>query len=79
MQGGGGAVDDRNGDSAYHFSWRHDGGRKYTGQQAWGYCRNLGGGWASVSINDAREDGYINRVIQGGKWFSLEVVSLIQS
>lgn len=62
---GGGAVDDRHGNSAYHFSWRHDGGRDYTGQGAFSYCRGLGGGWAPVSINDGSEDRFVNSVIQG--------------
>ncbi|KAA0199246.1 hypothetical protein HAZT_HAZT010800 [Hyalella azteca] len=63
--GGGGAVDDRNGRSDYHFSWRHDGGRQYTGQGAAGYCRGLGGGWAAVSINSPNENAFVQKVIQG--------------
>lgn len=65
-RGGGGAVDDRNGRSEYHYSWRHDGGRDYTGQQAASYCRGLGGGWAAVSINSGNENTYVSRVVQGG-------------
>ncbi|XP_047492265.1 C-type lectin mannose-binding isoform-like [Penaeus chinensis] len=61
--GGGGAVHGNHGGSQYHYSWRVDGGRKYTHGGAVGYCRQLGGSWQAVSIEDRSESDFINQVI----------------
>ncbi|XP_042892943.1 C-type lectin domain family 4 member F-like [Penaeus japonicus] len=58
-----GLVDLRYGGSEYHFSWRHDGGRKYQWGPANSYCANLGYGWQGVSIESHQEDKIISSVI----------------
>ncbi|XP_069999352.1 C-type lectin BML-1 [Penaeus vannamei] len=63
--GGRGAVHGNHGGSQYHYSWRVDGGRKYTHGGATGYCRGLGGSWRPVSIEDGSESSFINGVIGG--------------
>jgi len=60
---GGGGADGSNGGSEYHYSWLHDGNRKYTHGGAVGYCNGLGGGWGPVSIETGGESSYINGVI----------------
>ncbi|KAK8741954.1 hypothetical protein OTU49_002032 [Cherax quadricarinatus] len=65
-QGGFGVQpDDVRGGSAYYFSWRHDGGRQYTGNAAFGVCRSLGGGWQPVGISSPDESNYINSIVGG--------------
>ncbi|XP_066941209.1 uncharacterized protein [Macrobrachium rosenbergii] len=59
----GGGADGRNGQSEYHYSWLHDGGRKYPHGQAIGYCNGLGGGWGPVGIESGGESNFINGVI----------------
>jgi len=56
-------VDDRSWGSEYHYSWRHDGNRKYTGEQAAQYCRGLGGGWQPISIESSEENDFVSIVI----------------
>ncbi|KAK3868649.1 hypothetical protein Pcinc_025973 [Petrolisthes cinctipes] len=63
----GGQADDNFGGKEYHFSWRHDGGRKYTGGGAHGYCSNLGGGWQAVGISSPNEGRYINGIISNNR------------
>ncbi|CAL4074651.1 unnamed protein product, partial [Meganyctiphanes norvegica] len=66
--GGGGScpgADDTNGGSSYHYSWRHDGNRKYPAGQAVSYCNRLGGGWKAISIEDSSENSFVSRVISG--------------
>ncbi|XP_037801890.1 C-type lectin domain family 4 member F-like [Penaeus monodon] len=58
-----GLVDLRYGGSEYHFSWRHDGGRKYPWGAANSYCSNLGYGWQGVSIESYQEDKLISSII----------------
>ncbi|KAK7008558.1 Lectin C-type domain [Halocaridina rubra] len=65
--GGGGGVDGTNGGSEYHYSWRHDGGRKYVHSGAVGYCNSLGGGWGPVSIESSGESSFINGVISSNR------------
>ena len=57
-------ADDKYDDSEYHYSWRHDGNRQYTGDQASVYCEDLGNGWHAISIETTRENNYVKRVIQ---------------
>ncbi|XP_042235050.1 C-type lectin galactose-binding isoform-like [Homarus americanus] len=63
--GGGGQVDLSLHNSDYHFSWRHDGGKKYDWYSANKYCANLGPGWFGVSIETHEEDKYISQIIAG--------------
>ncbi|XP_064084331.1 asialoglycoprotein receptor 2-like isoform X2 [Macrobrachium nipponense] len=58
-----GGADGSNGGSEYHYSWLHDGGRKYVHGQAVGYCNALGGGWGPVAIESGGENSFINGVI----------------
>ncbi|KAK4313367.1 hypothetical protein Pmani_015287 [Petrolisthes manimaculis] len=60
---GGQQADDNFGGKSYHFSWRHDGGQKYTGGGAHSYCSRLGGGWKAVGISSPDEGRYINGII----------------
>ena len=60
-------IDDRFDGSEYHFSWRHDGNQKYTGQQAAAYCRRLGGGWQPISIETDAENSFVSRIIQSNR------------
>ncbi|CAL4115889.1 unnamed protein product, partial [Meganyctiphanes norvegica] len=60
-----GLVDDTFGGSEYHYSWRHDGNRKYTWGQANRYCRGLSGGWQPISIESAGENDFVTKVVQG--------------
>ncbi|KAK8726973.1 hypothetical protein OTU49_009854, partial [Cherax quadricarinatus] len=53
--------------SDYHFSWRHDGGRKYDWYTANYYCSNLGYGWKGVSIESYQEDKIISNIIYQDK------------
>ncbi|ROT65941.1 hypothetical protein C7M84_016068 [Penaeus vannamei] len=51
-----GLVDLRYGGSEYHFSWRHDGGRKYQWGPANSYCSSLGNGYPQpTTARDGRE------------------------
>nr|XP_053635070.1 pulmonary surfactant-associated protein D-like [Cherax quadricarinatus] len=63
QQQGGAQADDVRGGSAYYYSWRHDGGRKYTGNAAASLCASLGGGWQAVGISSNEELNYINSVV----------------
>ncbi|XP_069188170.1 uncharacterized protein [Procambarus clarkii] len=68
--GGGGGyklVDLSAGGSDYHFSWRHDGGKKYDWHSANYYCSSLGKGWQGVSIESHEEDKIISNVIYQDK------------
>ncbi|XP_063612328.1 uncharacterized protein LOC134785826 [Penaeus indicus] len=56
-------VDDRQGDSEYHFSWRHDGRKTYTWDGANQYCGNLGSGWQGISIGTQQEDSLVRKAI----------------
>ncbi|XP_053635134.2 pulmonary surfactant-associated protein D-like [Cherax quadricarinatus] len=56
-------ADDVRGGSAYYFSWRHDGGRKYTGNAAFSLCTSLGGGWQPVGISSPDELRYVNSIV----------------
>nr|XP_053652017.1 uncharacterized protein LOC128702032 [Cherax quadricarinatus] len=53
-------VDLSVGESDYHFSWRHDGGKKYDWHTANYYCSSLGKGWQGVSIETPEEDKIIS-------------------
>ncbi|XP_069945709.1 uncharacterized protein [Cherax quadricarinatus] len=64
LQGSGGRViDDSHGGSAYYFSWRHDGGRMYTGIVAARLCTRLGDGWQPLAISSLDELKYIYGII----------------
>ncbi|XP_071535749.1 uncharacterized protein [Panulirus ornatus] len=65
--GGYGVVDLSAGYSDYHFSWRHDGGKKYPWDKANYYCSSLGHGWQGVSIESRKEDKLISDIIYGDK------------
>ncbi|XP_047471522.1 uncharacterized protein LOC125026960 [Penaeus chinensis] len=56
-------VDQRQGDSEYHFSWRHDGRKTYTWDRANQYCANLGSGWQGISIGTHQEDSLVREAI----------------
>ncbi|XP_042893102.1 pulmonary surfactant-associated protein D-like [Penaeus japonicus] len=58
-------VDYSGAGSDYHFSWRHDGGRKYAWEAANQYCASLGRGWTGVSIETHEEDRTISSIITG--------------
>ena len=58
-----GAVDARRGGSEYHYSWRHDGGRKYSGRGAQVYCSRLGPRWQPVSVETQQESHWLNGVV----------------
>ncbi|XP_069957503.1 uncharacterized protein [Cherax quadricarinatus] len=60
-------VDLSVGESDYHFSWRHDGGKKYDWHTANYYCSSLGKGWQGVSIETPEEDKIISDVIYKDK------------
>ena len=60
-------VDARRDGSEYHYSWRHDGGRKYTGQDAQLYCQRLGAGWQAVSLETRAESQWLNGVVIAGQ------------
>ncbi|XP_045605160.2 pulmonary surfactant-associated protein D [Procambarus clarkii] len=49
--------------SNYHFSWCADGGQKYVWEQAKNYCKKLGPGWSSVSIETPTENQFISSII----------------
>jgi len=59
-------VDQRLGDSEYHFSWRHDGSKTYTWDGANQYCGNLGSGWQGISIETRQEDSLVREAITEG-------------
>jgi len=59
-------VDQRLGDSEYHFSWRHDGSKTYTWDGANQYCGNLGSGWQGISIETHQEDSLVRDAITRG-------------
>lgn len=59
-------VDYRQGGSEYHFSWRHDNGRKYPWEHAVRYCSSLGHGWSGISIETHEEDRSVSNIITGG-------------
>ncbi|XP_063611970.1 uncharacterized protein LOC134785537 [Penaeus indicus] len=63
--GGNSVVHYSQGGSDYHFSWRHDGGRKYQWQHAIQYCSSLGHGWNGISIETHEEDGFVRSIILG--------------
>nr|XP_053652010.1 LOW QUALITY PROTEIN: uncharacterized protein LOC128702022 [Cherax quadricarinatus] len=65
--GHGGQVDLSVGESDYHFSWRHDGGKKYDWHTANYYCYSLGKGWQGVSIETPEEDKIISGIIYKDK------------
>ncbi|XP_037796110.1 uncharacterized protein LOC119591438 [Penaeus monodon] len=56
-------VDQRLGDSEYHFSWLHDGNKTYTWDGANQYCANLGSGWQGISIETHQEDSLVRDAI----------------
>nr|XP_045618753.1 macrophage mannose receptor 1-like isoform X1 [Procambarus clarkii] len=56
-------VDETSGRSQYYFSWRHDNGRKYTGDQAHSVCTSLGGGWQPIGISSREEIQLVIRAI----------------
>nr|XP_053635071.1 L-selectin-like [Cherax quadricarinatus] len=56
-------ADDVRGGSEYYYSWRHDGGRTYTGNAAASLCTSLGGGWQPVGISSPDEVAYINSIV----------------
>ncbi|XP_037795995.1 uncharacterized protein LOC119591334 isoform X1 [Penaeus monodon] len=56
-------VDQRLGDSEYHFSWHHDGNKTYTWDGANQYCGNLGSGWQGISIETRQEDSLVREAI----------------
>ncbi|XP_069162180.1 uncharacterized protein [Procambarus clarkii] len=56
-------VDDTRDRSQYYFSWRHDNGRKYRGEEAHGLCTSLGGGWQPVGISSPGELSYISGIV----------------
>ncbi|CAL4198713.1 unnamed protein product, partial [Meganyctiphanes norvegica] len=62
-----GGKDDTNGESEYHYSWRHDNNRKYTHGQAVSYCTRLSGSWVPISIETEAEDSFVNRVVSGDR------------
>ncbi|XP_053651975.1 uncharacterized protein [Cherax quadricarinatus] len=65
--GGNGPVDLSLEYSDYHFSWRHDGGKKYDWHTANYYCSSLGKGWQGVSIESPAEDKIISNIIYQDK------------
>ncbi|KAK8741947.1 hypothetical protein OTU49_002026, partial [Cherax quadricarinatus] len=56
-------ADDTFGGSEYYFSWKHDGGKEYTGSAAASLCSSLGGGWHAVGISSQEELNYIHGII----------------
>ncbi|KAK3870959.1 hypothetical protein Pcinc_023867, partial [Petrolisthes cinctipes] len=54
------------GNKVYHYSWCVDGGVKYNWQQAQRYCNTTleGGLWRPLSIEDARENHFVTRVVE---------------
>ncbi|KAG7157034.1 C-type lectin lectoxin-Lei1-like 3 [Homarus americanus] len=56
-------VDSTWGNSDYHYSWCHDGGKKYDWYSANQYCSSLGPGWQGVSIETHDENYYISQII----------------
>ncbi|XP_053635130.2 asialoglycoprotein receptor 2-like [Cherax quadricarinatus] len=56
-------ADDTFGGSQYYFSWKHDGGKEYTGSAAASLCSSLGGGWQAVGISSQEELNYIHGII----------------
>ncbi|XP_069945879.1 uncharacterized protein [Cherax quadricarinatus] len=63
----GGAVDATLGRSEYYFSWRHDGGRKYTGTEAARVCTSLGRGWQPIGISSGEEIAFVISVVGGDR------------
>lgn len=61
-------VDLTYGYSDYHFSWRHDYGRKYDWQNANYYCNSLGYGWQGISIESYDEDAALDNVLYQGQY-----------
>ncbi|ROT65260.1 mannose-binding protein [Penaeus vannamei] len=59
------SLDYRQGGSEYHFSWRHDNGRKYPWEHAVRYCSSLGHGWSGISIETHEEDRSVSNIITG--------------
>ncbi|XP_042893100.1 pulmonary surfactant-associated protein D-like [Penaeus japonicus] len=57
-------VDRSLGESDYHFSWLHDGGKTYDWEGANRYCSRLGRGWAGISIETREEDNFVNEVVE---------------
>lgn len=66
-------VDLKFGGSEYHFSWRHDNGKKYDGYRANYYCSNMGKGWQGVSIETPEEDEIISKIISRGEMTLFEL------
>lgn len=61
-------VDDRFGNSEYHYSWLHAGrNAKWTHSGAAGYCQSLGGGFQAISIDDNGENDKVINVIRSRK------------
>ncbi|XP_069161934.1 macrophage mannose receptor 1-like [Procambarus clarkii] len=56
-------VDETLDRSQYYFSWRHDNGRKYTGDQAHSVCTRLGGGWQPIGISSREEIELVIRAV----------------
>ncbi|XP_069945880.1 macrophage mannose receptor 1-like [Cherax quadricarinatus] len=61
----GAAADATLGRSEYYFSWRHDGGRKYTGTEAARVCTSLGRGWQPIGISSREEIAFVISVVGG--------------
>ncbi|KAK4292538.1 hypothetical protein Pmani_034707 [Petrolisthes manimaculis] len=57
-------VDDALGEQVFHFSWCHDGGREYNWQGAANYCRSLGRGFQSVSLETSEKDSYMAALLR---------------
>nr|XP_053635127.1 C-type lectin domain family 4 member F-like [Cherax quadricarinatus] len=60
-------VDATLGRSEYYFSWRHDGGRKYTGTEAARVCTSLGRGWQPIGISSREEIAFVISVVGGDR------------
>lgn len=64
-------VDDTLDEEVFHFSWLHDGGREYNWQEAADYCRSLGHGFHSVSLETSRKDSYMAAVLLAREYLGL--------
>ena len=72
-------IDLSYGYSDYHFSWRHDGGKKYDAEAANYYCKSLGYGWQGVSIETPAEDELISKIIYQGHYLIILLYTLTYS